>query len=135
MASISRQSKQAVSSTEIAERHTPDVLPLQRSGLANDALVREGFSEALQTQIVVPRLGKVNMLFVQFHEMHILVADDVAAPVLDGDIVVPPVLCEAPDYVEWGERMQSKRGLSAFRLHIIRAMRGRSLGDRQVGTA
>jgi hypothetical protein len=26
------------------------------------------------------------------------------------DVIVPPILCEAPDYVEWSERMQSERG-------------------------
>jgi len=79
------------------------VLPLQRSGLAKNALVREGFSEALQTQIVVPRLRKVNVLFVQRDEMHILVADDIAAPLLHRGIIVAPVLCEAPGYVKWDE--------------------------------
>ena len=98
-------------------------------------LLLEGFGEALQSQVVVPHLGESLMLLVQADEVNVVVADDIAAPLLHAYIVVPVILCEAPDYVEWGERMQSKRGGSAFRLHIIRAMRGRSLGDRQVGTA
>ena len=27
--------------------------------------------------------------------------DDVAAPLLDGNVIIPPVLCEAPGYVKW----------------------------------
>ena len=49
---------------------------------------------------------------------------DVPAPLLRADLIVAVVLCEAPDYVKWSGRMQSGRGISSFRLHIIRAMQG-----------
>jgi hypothetical protein len=32
--------------------------------------------------------------------MHIVVADDIAAPLLYAEIVVPVILCEEPDYVK-----------------------------------
>jgi hypothetical protein len=41
------------------------------------------------------------MLFMQLRETQIAVADDVAAPLLDRDVIVSPVLCEALDYVKW----------------------------------
>jgi len=41
--------------------------------------------------MVVPRLGKADVLLVQSHQMHVAVVDDVAAPLLDGNIIVAPV--------------------------------------------
>ena len=106
----------------------------RRSGLAANRTVRECFLEALQFEVFVPLGGKVFVLRVHVEEDDVVTAHYRARPAFDAHIVVTPVLCEALDYVEWGERMQSKRGLSSFRLHIIRAMRGRSSGGRQAGS-
>jgi hypothetical protein len=55
-------------------------------------LVRvEDFSEALQAQLVVPRLSKTDMLRMQVNEANVVIADDVAAPLLDGNVMVAPV--------------------------------------------
>jgi hypothetical protein len=93
-----------------------------------------GVQETLHAQVVVPLDGEAFVLFVQRGQRNVVTADKIAAPLLDTEVVIAEVLCETPDYVEWGERMQSKRGLSSFRLHIIRAMRGRSSGGRQAGS-
>ena len=82
------------------ERRGRAWVPLPESGLAENALVREGVGEALQTQVVVPRCGKAFVLFVQVGEEHVVIANDGAAPLLDGNVIVPPILCEAPDYVK-----------------------------------
>jgi|GEM_PF-6650963 len=60
----------------------------------------EDFREPLQAQVVVPRPGEADVLLVQLNQMHIVVAYDVAAPLLDAEIIVAVVLCEAPDYVK-----------------------------------
>jgi hypothetical protein len=60
----------------------------------------EGFKKALQTQVVVPRLGKAFVLLVKLNKVHVVAAYDVATPLFDGNVIVAPVLCEAPDYVE-----------------------------------
>src|SRR5579859_5797224 len=51
----------------------------------------EGFQKALQTQIVVPRPGKADVLFMQGDQMDIMAAHKSAAPLLDGNVVVAPV--------------------------------------------
>jgi len=76
------------------------MVPLQGSGLAENALVREGFREALQTQVAIPLRCKRLVLFMQFGQKHVVIANDIAAPLLNSDIVIAPILCEAPDYVE-----------------------------------
>lgn|GEM_PF-4133610 len=63
-------------------------LPLQGSGLATNALVRKSLCESLQTQVVIPRLGEAFVLLVKLDEMHVVVAHDVAAPLLDGNVIV-----------------------------------------------
>src|SRR6266702_510754 len=75
-------------------RHEAETLgwfPLQGTGLATNALVREGLDEALQPQVVVPRLGKTFVLLVKLHKMHVVVAHDVTAPLLDGNVIIAPV--------------------------------------------
>jgi len=109
--------------------------PLRRgNGLAANRTVREGLLEALQFQVLVPLGSKVFVLLVHVEKDKVAAAHNRPGTSLDAHIVVTPVLCETPDYVEWGERMQSKRGLSSFRLHIVRVMRGRSSGGRQAGS-
>src|SRR5260370_41977780 len=51
----------------------------------------EGFKEALQAQAGVPRPGKADVLLVQGDKMDLVAAHNVAAPLLDGDVVVAPV--------------------------------------------
>jgi hypothetical protein len=63
----------------------------------------EDFGKSLQAQVVVPCLRKADMLLVQLNEIHVVVADDVATPLLNGDVIVAPILCEAPGYVKWDE--------------------------------
>jgi hypothetical protein len=54
-------------------------------GLTAYVLVRiEGFGEALQAKVVVPRRSKSLVLFVQRDEVEVMIADDIAAPLLDG---------------------------------------------------
>ena len=65
------------------------------------AVLLVGFGEALLTQVPVPQLGEAFVFLVQFHKLHIVGADDIAAPLLYPGIIVAPVLCEAPDYVKW----------------------------------
>ena len=60
----------------------------------------EGFGEALQTQVVVPLLGELLVLLVQAGKVNVVAALDGAAPLLDSEIVITKILCEAPDYVE-----------------------------------
>jgi len=47
--------------------------------------------ETLQTKVVVPRPGKADVLLMQGDKMDIVAAHNVAAPLLDGDVVVAPV--------------------------------------------
>jgi hypothetical protein len=61
----------------------------------------EGFKKALQVQVIVPPPGKADVLLMQGDKMDIVTAHNVAAPLLDGNAVIAPVLCEAPDYVNW----------------------------------
>src|SRR5260370_30282885 len=51
----------------------------------------EGSKKALQAQVVVPRPGKADVLLMQGDKMDIVSAHNVAAPLLDGDVVVAPV--------------------------------------------
>jgi hypothetical protein len=60
----------------------------------------EGFGQTLQTQVVVPHFGESLVLLVQADEVNVVVADDIAAPLLHAYIVVPVILCEEPDYVK-----------------------------------
>ena len=61
----------------------------------------EGFGESLQAQIVVPRFGEAFVLFVQHLKAHVVIANDVAAPLLHANVIVAVVLGEAPGYVKW----------------------------------
>jgi hypothetical protein len=60
----------------------------------------KGVGKALQAQNVVPIGREKFMLPMQFQQGHVMPLDEVAGPLLDGHVVVTPVLCEAPDYVE-----------------------------------
>src|ERR1700723_438174 len=61
-------------------------------GLSAYVFVRiEDFGKSLKAQVVVPCLRKADMLLVQLEEIHIVVADDVAAPLLNGDVIVAPI--------------------------------------------
>ena len=51
----------------------------------------EGFGKTLQTQVVVPLLGESLVLLVQLNQMHVVVTDDVPAPLLGAHIVVAVV--------------------------------------------
>ena len=84
----------------VTERHTSGGVPLQRSGLAENALVRERLFEPLQAQVLVPCLRELLVLLLQLKQGDVMVLDDGAGYLLDGDIVISPVLCEVPDYVE-----------------------------------
>src|SRR6266851_759796 len=55
------------------------LLPLERS------------KKALQAQVVVPRPGKADVLLMQGDKMDIVAAHNVAAPLLDDNVVVAPV--------------------------------------------
>jgi hypothetical protein len=107
---------------EVVERtRCPVSAPLAgQSGLAAYMLARvEDLGEALQTQVAVPRLGKADVLLVQPHQMHLAVADDVAAPLLDGNIIVAPVLCEAPDYVKRSYTTWLRRSVHGARVFAL----------------
>jgi len=71
----------------------------------------EDFGEALQAKVLIPQLGESLVLLVQLEQMHVMVADDGAAPLLGAGVVVPPILCEAPDYVK---QAVLDRGTAAF---------------------
>jgi hypothetical protein len=73
-------------------------------------LLLVGFGEALTAKVVIPLLGESLMLSVEVGKLNILAAYDIPAPLLHAYVVVSVVLCEALDYVEWSERMQSERG-------------------------
>jgi hypothetical protein len=60
------------------------------SGLATNALVREGFYKALQSEVVVPCLCEPLMLLMQFQQAHVMVTNDVAAPLLNAEVIVLP---------------------------------------------
>jgi hypothetical protein len=94
------------------------------SGLATNGGLREGFYKALQSQVVVPYLGETLVLLVKRNQMHVVVADDIAAPLLDAHVVIAPVLCEAPDYVKWSLDAWPMRsiyaGLAFALLNIVR---------------
>jgi hypothetical protein len=70
----------------------------------------EDFREPLQAQIVIPRPCEADVLLVQLNQMHVMIAHDIAAPLLGGNVIVTPVLCEALDYVEWSERCSRSAG-------------------------
>lgn len=55
----------------------------------------------MQAQVVVPLNGESFVLLVERGQRDVLTTDKVAAPLLDTQVVVAKVLCEAPDYVEW----------------------------------
>jgi hypothetical protein len=64
------------------------------SGLMKTAymLVRvEGFGKALQAKGDVPRHSESLVLFVQLDEVDVSVADDIAAPLLDGHVIIAPI--------------------------------------------
>jgi hypothetical protein len=75
--------------------------PWTESGLgAWTLLLCEGFGETLQAQVVVPLLGKLFVLTVKLGVECVVVVSNEARPLLDRNIIVAPVLCEAPDYVK-----------------------------------
>lgn len=76
----------------VKERHTSGAVPLQRSGLAENALVRESLFVALQAQVVVPRGGELLVLLAEFQKGDVVVANDGAGNLLDGDVIVAPVV-------------------------------------------
>jgi hypothetical protein len=88
------------------------------------SLPLECLGEALLSQVLVPQLGEALVFGVELRVVAGMSVANEVAPLLDARVIVAPVLCEAPDYVKWSGRMQSGRGRSSFRLHIIRAMRG-----------
>src|ERR1700677_2544378 len=71
------------------------------SGLATNRLVREGFYKALQSEGVVPCPCEPLMLLMQFQQAHVMVTNDVAAPLLHAEVIVAPVkgveTCLTPD--------------------------------------
>jgi hypothetical protein len=70
-------------------------------GLVAAVLLRvEYLGEALLSQVLVPHLGELFMLLVEFGVIAVLLAFDKAAPLFHSGIIVAPVLCEAPDYVK-----------------------------------
>ena len=75
-------------------------------------LLLQGFGEALQSQVVVPHLGESLILLVQADKVNVVVADDIAAPLLHAYIVVPVILCEAPDYVKWSRDARPMRSFT-----------------------
>jgi hypothetical protein len=60
----------------------------------------EGFDKALYAEVVVPLFGDALVLLIEAGQKEIVVAVDGARELLDPDVVVAVVLCEAPDYVE-----------------------------------
>jgi hypothetical protein len=70
------------------------------------AFAVEGFNKALTAYVPVPLSGEVLVLGVQAGIEHIVVALYRAGVLLDADVIISPVLCEATDYV--------KRSLAAW---------------------
>jgi hypothetical protein len=60
-----------------------------------------GVQETLQAQIIVPLDGESFVLLMERAQREVLITDKVAAPLLNAQVVVPKVLCEALDYVKW----------------------------------
>lgn len=68
------------------------MVPLQEgSRLADDALIREGFGESLQTQVVVLQLGELLVLLVELRVVAVIAFPTEAAPLLNGCVIVPPI--------------------------------------------
>ncbi len=65
----------------------------------------EGFHEALQTQVVVPRLCEAFMLRVESNQVDVIALDDVPAPLFDTEVIVAVV-----------ERCGSRTGRDALHL-------------------
>src|SRR5580692_11632032 len=61
------------------------------SGLATNGGVREGFYKVLQSEGVVPCLCEPLMLLMQFQQAHVMVTNEVAAPLLNAKVIVAPV--------------------------------------------
>src|ERR1700744_5446080 len=76
----------------VTERHTSGVVPLQRRGLAENALVRESLFEPLSTQVLIPCIRELLVLLLQLEQGDVMVVDDGSRSLLDGDIVVSPVV-------------------------------------------
>ena len=72
----------------------------EESGLATNALVREGFHESLRVQVPVPKDCETFVFAVKLGVKGIHAVTNEAAPLLDSGVVVAVVLCEAPDYVK-----------------------------------
>ena len=71
-----------------------------KSGLAANRLVRKGFEKTLTAKIAVPLPRKGFVLTVEVGHESVVLAVPVARILLDAEIVIPKILCEAPDYVE-----------------------------------
>ena len=70
------------------------------------------------------------MLLVELHQTDIVVANDIAAPLLDSHVIVPPVLCEAPDYVKWSLEAWPRRSIcGAFVFALLNIVLDSSYAD------
>jgi hypothetical protein len=67
------------------------MVPLQGSGLAEDALVRKNFCETLRAQIVVPRFGEAFVFLVVLPVKAVIAFLDEAAPLLNRHVIVTPI--------------------------------------------
>src|SRR6187402_1552806 len=76
----------------VTERHTSGMVPLQRSGLAENALVRKSLFKALQSQVAVPRLGEALVLLLQLEQSDVVVVHDGAGYLLQGEVIIAPVV-------------------------------------------
>ncbi len=101
------RSKKTANGTHIATplrvdhgAETPRDASLQGSGLAKDALVRKRFEKTLGFEVGVPEGGEPRILLVNLPAIHIQAVMDRTRPLLDTEVVVAPILCEAPDYVK-----------------------------------
>jgi len=83
---------------------------MARSGLATDGSVREGFREALQVEISVPRGSEVLMLFVQLRQRDVVTANDSARKLLHAHVIVAPVIGVEDDF--------ATDGLCQFEAHL-----------------
>jgi len=80
--------------------HTGIARP-RKAGSASRGVTLEGFQDALVAEVPVPLPSKLHMLVVQFVREGIGVTLSGARVLLHADVVVAPILCEAPGYVKW----------------------------------
>jgi hypothetical protein len=69
--------------------------------LALFASLAEGFDKTLLGQVLVPQRSELFVLVVEATVKNVVVTVDRAGELLDSEIVVAEVLCEASDYVKW----------------------------------